>query len=323
LSSLGIRASLFQMHSHGADSSAGHGRSHGRDDVSALRAAFAITVSVLLLEAVGGWLTGSVALMADAGHMLTDAGALAIALSAAWMARRPRSAQKSFGYGRAEILGALVNGILLGGVSVGIALEAFERLGNPGSVQAAPMLAIAVVGLAANLLAARLLIGSSRENLNVRAAFLHVLGDALGSVAAIVAGLSLLLFDLRAADAVAALVIAALLVVSAVRLVRESVDVLLEGAPRHLDMDEIRAEVERVPGVISVHDLHIWTVSSGFLAMSAHVDLAPGADPEDTRKGVHRLLHQRYAVEHTTIQTEATAPPELLSIRSAPSEPKY
>ena len=309
------------MHSHGAGSAAGHTHAQRRDDLSALRSAFAITVSVLLLEAIGGWLTGSVALLADAGHMLTDAGALAIALSAAWMARRPRSAQKSFGYGRAEILAALVNGILLGGVSVGIALEAFERLANPGSVQAGPMLAIAVVGLVANLLAARLLMRASRENLNVRAAFLHVLGDALGSVAAIAAGVSLLLFEFQAADAVAALAIAAVLVVSAVRLVHESVDVLLEGAPRHLDMDEILAEVERVPGVVSVHDLHIWTVSSVFLAMSAHVDLAPGADPEDTRKGVHRLLHQRYAIEHTTIQTEAAVQPELLSIAAPPSEP--
>lgn len=304
------------MHSHGA-SATDHAH-HAVDDVYVLRQAFAITATVLLLEAVGGYLTGSVALLADAGHMLTDAGALAIALAAAWVARRPRDHQKSFGYGRAEILGALINGILLGGVSVGIAVEAVERLGHPGPVLAEPMLAIAVVGLVANLLAARLLMRTTHQNLNVRAAFLHVIGDALGSLAAIAAALALLFFDLPAADAVAALAIAGLLIVNAVRLVRESVDILLEGAPRHLDLQEIRGRVEAVPGVASVHDLHIWTVSSGFLAMSAHVDLAPEADPELTRKGVHKLLHQEYAIEHTTIQTEAASPPDLLTIAPPP-----
>ena len=304
------------MHSHGA-----HGANHAQhagDDVSALRAAFAITASVLVLEAVGGYLTGSVALLADAGHMLTDAGALGIALSAAWVARRPRDHRKSFGYGRAEILGALINGILLGGVSVGIAIESIERLGTPTPVLVEPMLAIAVIGLAANLLAARILMGSTHQNLNVRAAFLHVLGDALGSMAAIAAGLALLLFDLQAADAIAALAIAGLLIVSSVRLVRESVDILLEGAPRHLDLQEIQQRVAEVAGVSAVHDLHIWTVSSGFLAMSAHVDLSPGADPESTRKGVHRLLHQDYSIEHTTIQTEAAREPDLLTIDAPP-----
>jgi cobalt-zinc-cadmium efflux system protein len=160
---------------------------------------------------------------------------------------------------------------------------------------------------------------SMQQNLNVRAAFLHVLGDALGSIAAIGAGLALLLFDLQSADALAALAIAGLLIVNAVRLVRESVDVLLEGAPRHLDLQEIHGRVEQVPGVASVHDLHIWTVSSGFLAMSAHVDLSPGADPESTRKGVHRLLHQEYAIEHTTIQTEAPQAPDLLAISPPPA----
>lgn len=305
------------MHSHSAQG-AGHAHAHATDDVSALRSALAITASVLVLEAVGGYLTGSVALLADAGHMLTDAGALGIALSAAWVARRPRDHQKSFGYGRAEILGALINGILLGGVSVGIAIESIERLGNPSEVQAGPMVAIAVVGLAANLLAARLLMGSTQQNLNVRAAFLHVLGDALGSIAAIGAGLALLLFELQSADALAALAIAGLLIVNAVRLVRESVDILLEGAPRHLDLQEIHGRVEQVPGVASVHDLHIWTVSSGFLAMSAHVDLNADADPESTRKGVHRLLHQEYAIEHTTIQTEAVRTPDLLAISPPP-----
>ena len=317
LSARRFRASLCEMHAH--HDHAGHGTAAGAGgDVRALRIAFGITASVLLLEAVGGVLTRSMALLADAGHMLTDAGALGIALFAAWISQRPRTAQKSFGYGRAEILGALVNGILLGGVSVGIAFEAIERLGEPTQVLAGPMVAIASVGLVANLIAARVLMASSRENLNVRAAFLHVLGDALGSIAAIGAGIAVLLFDFQAADAVAALAIAALLVVSSVRLVRESFDVLLEGAPKHLDMNEIRRRVEAVSGVVSVHDLHIWTVSSGFLAMSAHVDLEPGADPETAQRDVHRLLHQQYSIEHTTIQTEA--PPRLLTIDPPPAD---
>jgi cobalt-zinc-cadmium efflux system protein len=285
--------------------------------VSTLRAAFAITSTVLVLEGVGGLLTGSIALIADAGHMLTDAGALAIALFGAFLASRPADLRRSYGYGRAEILAALANGLLLGGVSVGIVLEALERLAAPGVVQAVPMLAIASVGLLANLLSAWLLARSDLENLNVRAAFTHVIGDALGSVSAILAALSILLFDLPAADAVAALVIAGLLVVAAARLVRESVDVLLEGAPRHLDVDHIAREMSDIPGVQAVHDLHIWTVTSGFLAMSAHVDLERDAEPGAIRRTLHRLLHQRYRISHTTIQTEEA--PGLLSIDPEPA----
>jgi cobalt-zinc-cadmium efflux system protein len=285
--------------------------------VVALRAAFAITVGVLLVEAIGGVLTGSIALIADAGHMLTDAGALAIALFAARLATRPPDSRRSYGYGRAEVLGALANGFLLGGVSVGIVLEAIDRLRFPGEVEAGPMLAIAIVGLLANLASAWILSRSDRDNINVRAALAHVLGDALGSVAAILAACSILLFGLPAADAVAALLIACLLVVAAGRLVRDSIDILLEGAPRHLDLEKIALEMQAVGGVTSVHDLHIWTVNSGFLAMSAHVDLEPGVSAHAIQRSLHRLLHQRYRIAHTTIQTEA---PELLAITPEPGE---
>jgi cobalt-zinc-cadmium efflux system protein len=273
--------------------------------------AFVITTVVLVVEAVGGVLTGSIALLADAGHMLTDAGALALALFGAWLAMRPPDHRRSFGYGRAEILAALGNGLLLGGLSVGIVLEAVDRLQSPGQVQAGPMLAIAVVGLTANLASAWILAHSDRENLNVRAALAHVLGDALGSVSAIIAAGSILLFDVRSADAIAALVIASLLVLAALRLVRDSVEILLEGAPRNLDLERIAGEMCAVQGVLSVHDLHIWTVSSGFLAMSAHVDLARGANSDLIVRELHRLLHHRYRIGHTTIQTEV---PELLTI---------
>jgi cobalt-zinc-cadmium efflux system protein len=306
-------------HSHAHPGAGGHahGRAHSPSSSSpALWRAFGLTSSVLIIEAVGGLLTGSVALLADAGHMLTDAGALGIALFAAWAATRPRGPRHSFGYGRAEVLAALLNGLLLGGVSVGVGFESFERLGAPREVQALPMLGIAVVGLAANLLSGLFLMRSARDNLNVRAAFYHVATDALGSVAAIAASAAILLFGWHSADAVAGLAIAVLLVWSGVRLMRESVHILLEGAPYHLDLEQIAQRVRAVPGVARIHDLHIWTVGSGFPAMSAHVDLAPGADPEVVRRAVHRLLHQEYAVAHTTIQTES-APP-LLQVDGPP-----
>ncbi|TDJ08949.1 MAG: cation transporter [Deltaproteobacteria bacterium] len=300
-----------------AHSNSSHVHHHSRTNAESLRVALAITSLVLVLEAVGGVLTGSVALLADAGHMLTDAGALGIALFAARISVRPRDAQKSFGYGRAEILAALANGLLLGGVSVGIALESFERLGTRHTIAAGPMIAIASIGLVANLVSAHFLSQTAKKNLNVRAALLHVLGDALSSVAAIVAGVLILFWNVVSADAIAGLVIAALLVASAFRLIRSSVDILLEGAPGHLDLRQIASEVRELPGVMDIHDLHIWTVSEGFLAMSAHVDLRTGANAETVRRAVHRLLHQGYNIMHTTIQTEEG--PGLLSIEAEPN----
>ena len=274
--------------------------------MAALRAAFAITATTLLAEAVGGWWTGSLALIADAGHMLVDAGALAVAWVAAWVSLRPRDPRRTFGYGRTQILGALANGVLLGAVSAGVALEAIERLAAPAAqIDARPMLAIAILGLGANLLSAALLHRTGSHNLNVRAALWHVVGDALGSAGAIAAALCILLLDLPRADAIAALGIGALLLGSAARLIRDAVDVLLEGTPRHIDLAKLTTEVCALPGVASLHDLHVWTVGPGFPAMSAHVDVRPGADPESVRKAVHRLLHQAYGVRHTTIQTES------------------
>ena len=296
-----------------------HGHGHAAP-ASALRIAFAITSLILILEAVGGWITGSMALLADAGHMLTDAGALGIALLAARVAARPRNDRKSFGYGRAEVLAALANGLLLGAVSVAVAFESLERLQEQVQVRAAPMLAIATIGLVANCASAYMLSRVGTGNLNVRAAMLHVLGDALGSVAAIAAGIGILLFDLHALDAIAGLAIAALLVISAVRLVLEASHILLEGTPSGISLESIAGRVCEIPGVRAIHDLHIWTVTSGFPAMSAHVDLAGGADPEAVRREVHRLLHQEYDIEHTTIQTEAWREPRLLSIEQPDGE---
>jgi cobalt-zinc-cadmium efflux system protein len=291
----------------------GHAHPHAHDHaiqasaetVRPLRIALAITTTVLLLELAGGWWTGSIALIADAGHMLTDAGALLVALLALWVSMRPRDSRRSFGYGRTQILGALANGLLLGGVSAAVALESIERLGAERQIAAEPMLAIACIGLAANVATAAVLWRADPHNLNVRAARLHVLGDALGSIGAIGASIAILVFGLQQADAIAGLLIAALVIYSAYALIHDSVDVLLEGVPRHLDLESIGREACRIPGVISIHDLHIWTVGPGFAAMSAHVDLAPGADPERVRRAVHTLLHRSYGIRHTTIQTEA------------------
>ncbi|MFQ5697047.1 MAG: cation diffusion facilitator family transporter [Myxococcota bacterium] len=276
----------------------------GVANLAALRGAFAVTSSILLLEAVGGWLTGSIALLADAGHMLTDAGSLGLALFAAHLRLRPTSARKTFGYGRAEILAALANGLLLGATSVAIAIESLRRLRSPEPIDAVPMLSIACIGLAANLFAAWLLARSDRTNLNVRGALAHVLGDALGSLAAIGAAIAIWAWELLQADAIAGLGIAGLLVAAALRLVRGSVDILLEGAPEDLDLERLAADVCELPGVAGIHDLHIWTVTSGFPAMSGHVDLAPGADGHEVQRAVSQLLRARYGIEHTTIQTE-------------------
>jgi cobalt-zinc-cadmium efflux system protein len=197
-----------------------HDHAHPADASPALRAEFAITAGVLVLELVGGVLTGSVALLADAGHMLTDAGALGIAIFAAWAATQPRLPRHSFGYGRAEVLAALLNGLLLGGVSVGIALESFSRLGDPSEIDAGPMMAIAAIGLVANVASGAFLLRGAHENLNVRAALYHVAGDALGSLAALGAGAAIWLVVFTSAGAIAGLALAVLLVCDAVRLVR-------------------------------------------------------------------------------------------------------
>ena len=220
---------MSEVHAHGHSHEQAHGHVHAHapaSDAVALRRALALTLAVLVVEAIGGLLTHSVALLADAGHMLTDAGALAIALFAAWASTRPRRTRHSFGYGRAEVLAALLIGLLLGGVSVGVAVESFARLAQPREVAALPMLGIAALGLVANLVSGAFLMSGARSSLNVRAALYHVGADALGSVAALLAASAIWLLDWKSADAVAGVAIAGLLVISALRLIRESVDIL-------------------------------------------------------------------------------------------------
>lgn len=271
----------------------------------ALVVALAITVTFALTEVVGGLLTGSLALLADAGHMLTDVLALGLGLFAAWVAGRPSTPQKTYGYYRAEILAALVNGALLILIAGGIAWQAVGRLSRPHPVASGPMLAIAAAGLVANLMAGLVLLrGGAGYSLNVRGALLHVASDALGSIGAMTAGAVILFTGWNEADAVASLLIAGLILMGSWRLLREAVDVLLEGTPYSVDMAQLQTAMLGVPGVAGVHDVHVWTVTSGFVAMSAHVELDGRRDAHAVLDDLTHLLATRFHISHTTIQPE-------------------
>jgi cobalt-zinc-cadmium efflux system protein len=273
-------------------------------DARALRTALVITAVFLAVELVGGFVAGSVALIADAGHMATDVAALGLALFAIRVAGREATASKTYGYRRTEILAALANGVVLVGVSVFVAVDAVERMFAPPPVRSGLMLVVAVLGLGANIASAAVLHSSHRHSLNMRGAFLHVLGDALGSVGAIVAALAMMFFGWQLADPIAALVITVLILVSAWRLVRESVDVLMEAAPEHVDMADLGREIRAVAGVLDVHDLHVWTVTSGYHAISAHVDVAEDAHCPTVLRDLQAVARERFDLSHTTFQLE-------------------
>jgi cobalt-zinc-cadmium efflux system protein len=263
-----------------------------------------ITSTVFVAELVGGLLTGSLALIADAGHMLSDVMALALSLGAVWMAGRPHTDARTYGFHRAEVLAALANSVFLVGLVAFIAIEAVRRLGAPAPVDAGPMLGIAAVGLAANLISAYLLSRGHEENLNQRGAFLHVMGDALGSVGALVAGAVILLTGWLPADAVASLVISLVILISAARLFRDTLNVLLESTPRGIETEAVRAALREVNGVEDVHDLHIWSVTSGFVALSAHARVAECVPIVGVLKEATEMLHDRFGIRHATIQPE-------------------
>jgi cobalt-zinc-cadmium efflux system protein len=252
--------------------------------------------------------------VADAGHMLTDAGALALALFASWIAARPPTPAKTYGYYRAEILAALVNAVVLLVVAGAILYEAWQRIVEPAPVLAVPMAAVAAVGLAVNVLGAWLLHRGARESLNVRAAYLEVISDALSSVAVVVAAGVVITTGLTIADPLASAAIALLIVPRTWQLLRQAVNVLLEGTPAHLELAEIEQAITGVAGVRRVHDLHVWTLTSGREAMSAHVVVADVRESERLLDALHALLHARFGIDHTTIQLE-TEPPPVLRIK--------
>jgi cobalt-zinc-cadmium efflux system protein len=270
---------------------------------SRLHWVLAITAAFMVAEVLGGLVSGSLALLADAGHMLTDAGSLGLSLFAIRMARRPASSEKTYGYVRLEILAALVNGAALLVISGFIVVEAWHRIRDPVAVNGGIMLVVAVVGLGVNVAGALLLHGHAHDNLNVRGAYLHVLGDLLGSVGAIAAGLVILLTGWTPADPIISVVIALLILYSAWNLVREAADVLLEAAPPHIDVEEVVRELRSVEGLDHVHDVHVWTLTSGFVALSAHGVIDDPADHTRVLDEVQSRMKAR-GIEHVTFQLE-------------------
>lgn len=290
--------------------------SHGFQHKRQLRGALGFTTSVLLVELTVALWTGSLSLLADAVHLFTDAGGLLLSLGAIWAAERPATATKTYGYYRVEILAALVNGVVLCLLAAGILWQAWQRLWAPPEVAAVPMLLAAALGLGANLASMRLLHRGAHESLNVRGAYLEVLGDALSSGAVLAAGTVIALTGWHAADPLAGAVIGLLILPRTGALLWQAVNVLLEGVPPHLDITEIGLAMAEVPGVRRVHDLHVWTLTSGREAMSAHVVSDAEAPADRLLHDLHVLLHVRFGVDHTTIQVETEASP-LLQIAPA------
>ena len=281
----------------------GHDHGHGHA-TKALAGVLALTVAYAVVEVVGGLLTGSLALLADAGHILSDSSSLAVALFALWLARRPATHERSFGFRRAEILAALFNGVSLVAISIWIFVEAFRRLPNPPNVQGGWVLAVALGGLAVNLVAAALLVRSDRSNLNLEAAFRHVLADLLGSLGVIAAAIVILTTGWNYADPLISVAIGLLVLVSSWGVLRDSVSILLESTPRGLDGRVVAQAIVGSAGVLSVHDLHIWTITSGFPALSAHVLVARGEDCHGRRRELESMLGQEFAITHTTLQVD-------------------
>jgi cobalt-zinc-cadmium efflux system protein len=273
-------------------------------EIGAVRTGLVVSSLLCLGELAGGWLTNSLALMSDAAHMLTDVAALALALFALWIGGRPASPQKTFGYYRAEILAALVNGVVLWVVVLFIAAEAWRRISDPPEVRAGGMLAVAVLGLLANAFVALRLRSHRTHSLNLRGAYLHVLSDLLGSVGAAVAGAVIVLTGWNVADAIASTLIVGLILFSSWALVREAVDVLMEAVPGHIDAEALRLALERVPGTEEVHDLHVWTLTTGRYALSAHAVVTGAIDDDALLGAMADLCAREFQIDHVTIQIE-------------------
>lgn len=282
-----------------------HSHSHAppRGSSRVLLAAVGITAGYALVEAVGGWLSGSLALLADAGHMVSDAMALGLAAAAAIVAQRPATASHTFGLGRVEVVAATFNAFFLLGVVAAVAWAAVGRLQNPVPVAGGTVLIIASAGLVINIVVAWML-SRGVQTLNVRAAFLHVLGDLLGSVAALASGAVILLTGWTPIDPLLSLFICVLIVVSCIRLLREALHVVMEAVPRGLELEAVGRTMAAVDGVREVHDLHIWQVASGSVMLTAHLAIESYGRWEDTHRGVREALDREYGITHVTLQPE-------------------
>ena len=299
-------------HDHGAASghSAGHSHTHTAQN-GTLIVALLLTLAFAGVEAAAGWWSGSLALLADAAHMVTDSSALGLAAAAAWLARRPPSTRHSYGLVRAEVMAALFNSLLMLVLIGFIVREAIERIGAPRDIAGGTVITVAVIGLAINLAVAWVL-SRGEHTLNSRAALLHVLGDALGSVAAIAAGIVIVATGWTPIDPLLSLLVAALILVSALRLLREVVHVLMEGVPLNLRLDTIGQDLASLDGVLRVHDLHVWTLSSDTIALSAHLEIRSLADWPGILAAARQLMDTRHGIRHVTLQPEVLTAQLLL-----------
>lgn len=300
-------ASAGRVHDHEQGSGSGHNhRTSGR----ALMLGLLLTSGFALVEAVTGWLSGSLALIGDAGHMVTDSMALGLGALAARLSQRPASARHSFGLQRAEVVGALVNAGFMLVVVAWIAYEAVHRLLDPVQVKGGMVLVVAAIGLGVNVLVLKILHGGE-QNLNTRGAILHVMGDLLGSVAALASGLVIALTGWMPIDPILSLAISALILLSTFRLLQDAIHVVMEGVPPHVDLNEVQSRLGDVSGVLSVHDLHVWTIASGNYAIAAHVRVKSLERWPEQLEYLKRLLREEFGIEHVTLQPE---PPYDLAV---------
>ncbi|MBC7386328.1 MAG: cation transporter [Cryobacterium sp.] len=284
---------LGHDHSHGD-----HAHSHG----SSLGRALAVTLVFAVVEVVGGYWANSLALLSDAVHMLADGGALVVSLLVVWISRRPAGKGYTYGYQRVEILGALLNGLAVWLISGVLIFESIARFRSPEPVKGGILLGVAAIGLLANLISLFFLHRSAKDNLNVRSAYLHVLSDALGSVGAMIAGVVISLTGWLLVDPIITVLMALLMLYSSFRLLKESIEILMEKSPSHLPLEKIRHALEKIPGVEGSHDLHIWTLSSGSIAMSVHLI---GRETSEILTAATELLEKEFSITHTTIQIES------------------
>ncbi|RXT05232.1 cation diffusion facilitator family transporter [Ammoniphilus sp. CFH 90114] len=299
-------------HDHHHDHHHGHGHCHHHHEISregnkkGLTIALVITTSIMLLEFFGGLITNSLALLSDSGHMLSDASSLALSLFAIWFASRPASPNKTYGYYRFEILAALFNGVTLFIIAGFIVWEAYHRFLEPPVVASGAMMAIAAVGLLANLLSAWALMrkGDVKNNVNLRSAYLHVLGDALGSVGAILAGFVMYFFSWYLADPIISVIVSILILRSAWGVIKHTIHILMEGTPITVDQAEVKEALESIEGVLDVHDLHIWTITSGLDSLSCHLLIEDDKDSQEILQQAINKIEERFKIMHTTIQVE-------------------
>lgn len=293
-------------HHHGHSHSHHHFEETREGNKKGLLIALLITTGIMFLEFFGGIFTNSLALLSDSGHMLSDASSLLLSFVAIWFASRPASPSKSYGFYRFEILAALFNGIALFVIAVFIVWEAFGRLFDPPTVASGSMMLIAFVGLFANIMSAFSLMrkGDVKNNVNLRSAYLHILSDALGSVGAIIAGILMLVFNWYIADPIISVIVAVLILKSGWGVIQHSVHILMEGTPIAIDQEEVKAVLEKIAGVIDVHDLHIWTITSGLDSLSCHILIEDDKNSQEILQKAIDTIRDQFKIEHTTIQIE-------------------